>query len=212
MAFYVPAVADQVRVTWFHQNGNQLGLCHMDYVITAIGGVGLDLGEIGTAADSFYRPLVVPLMGPNTSYRGNVVSTLPPLATWAPATTADALVGSAGDLALPSQVSLLISKKTAKGGRKFRGRMYIPFPGRDLEDMSAPGQLTGPAATNLTNLALALEATYTRTVGINSVTFAPIVYHKVTLNNDRVTICVPSITFATQRKRGSYGRTNTIPF
>ena len=57
------------------------------------------------------------------------------------------LAGTAGDTISPPQVALMVQKRTGVGGRRNRGRMYLPGPRED--GYTDEGQLTTAQASEL---------------------------------------------------------------
>lgn len=126
-------------------------------------------------------------------------------------------VGTASGTNLPTQTTGILSFQTEFVGRAYRGRAYIPFP--------ASGFITGAglptaayvAAVNAIGasvVALQTPSAGGRTASLNSVLWhrrragPPVVPESVTF----VTSYTAKTLWATQRRRGDYGRLNAPPF
>lgn len=60
-------------------------------------------------------------------------------------------VGTATGETLPNNSAILIKKNTGSGGRRFRGRMYLPMYGLEESDVSSSGVIAGAEVTSLQN-------------------------------------------------------------
>lgn len=110
---------------------------------------------------------------------------------------------------LPGQISGLISWRTALIGKKGIGRSYIPFPAESDNQVS-----TTPSNNyidRLTNLAGTLIGPGF-TAGDADVTLALQIHNRQEATFQPVTSYITRRAWATQRRRGSFGRPNAIPF
>ena len=116
---------------------------------------------------------------------------------------------------LPTQSAGLVSLYTNGRGRRNHGRMYIPFPDMANNDpvKNVPNALYLTGLTTIGNLfsgpALTIVDTNSATYTYNSVLFNP--YKSLVNNMKAITSNIPRAKWATQRRRGAYGRTNTNP-
>lgn len=128
--------------------------------------------------------------------------------------TVNAGAGTGGALPMPRQVSGIIGLLTAQAGRKYRGRLYIPFP--TTADDIGSGL---PIAAYIAKLGLiAAQWIGSRSIGVggNTTAVSPVIRHVPPdvgppLNPTPITGSTTPQKFATQRKRGSYGRPNVSP-
>lgn len=120
---------------------------------------------------------------------------------------------------LPLQVSGVITIKTAFAGRHYRGRIYPGFLPASYSD--ATGAALPVMVTNMTLLANALQSTIAYTSGANIVNLFAVLRSAVqvlvppapkTVFYSPITSALPVQRFATQRRRGQYGRINSPPF
>lgn len=114
-----------------------------------------------------------------------------------------------GDL-LPLQVSGLVGTKTALAGRAQRGRIYVPFPPESANDANST-----PTASHvglLDSLALACDDQVSVTLGAETISVNPVIYHRTTQTTDNIVAAAARDKWATQRRRGSFGQPNILPF
>jgi len=114
--------------------------------------------------------------------------------------------------ALPKQVAGLIQKRTGFSGLGGRGRIYLPFPGED----SNFGNATPSAAytVDLQDFADALLHPTAITIPGTTYTLYPIVFCAARGGytfQRRLSGATASFRWATCRKRGDFGRVNSLP-
>ena len=104
----------------------------------------------------------------------------------------------------------LIKKLTAFGGRKYRGRMYVPFPSEARN--SATGNPDSTYSTNLAVLASAYDLSQT-IVGVGgTATFAQCIYHRATNTVTAMVDQIAEVQWGTQRRRQERGKILPLPF
>jgi hypothetical protein len=198
----------QVRI--YCKSTDQVAINVLHYQVTAQTGTLKTDGDLAARMDAVFGPVYQPVLGSAAEYRGvgvQRISPIPPTVEVLENIQAD-VGGGAGDL-LPRQVCGLITKRTLLAGRRYRGRAYIPFPSEGLNDTD--GTPTGAYLTNLLAVANAMEAPVVVGVAPNETTLTPIIWHRATSDFDVIVECTTNDKWATQRRRGSYGRTNTSP-
>jgi hypothetical protein len=118
----------------------------------------------------------------------------------------------------PTQVSGLIKTFTAKAGRPFRGRLYIPWIA--TSNVTLSGDISNTGIADLTAIGNSIFALQLVVGATGTTTFQPVIWHKkgygkpvpIGVNTtDPITSSAASILLATQRKRGNYGRPNPAP-
>lgn len=190
--------ADQLAVNVFH------------YQVTQQNGALKTDSDFAARADFVLGGLYADLLSSQAEYRGCGVQRINPI----PPTTevyanVQAQAGAvAGDL-LPRQASGLISKRTGIAGRKYRGRAYIPFPSEAHNE--ADGTPADAYLVALLALSDVLEVPMVVGTAPNDTTLSPILWHRLSSTYDLITSMTTNDKWATQRRRGSYGRTNTPP-
>ncbi len=116
--------------------------------------------------------------------------------------------GTAGADPAPSQCTGIISFYSDVAGRKGRGRAYIPFPSTSSVD--ADGKPVAGYLTNILALANVMSSVITVAPGGASVDLTPVIFHRTLATSDDITRVKTPAKFATQRRRGAYGRPNPI--
>jgi hypothetical protein len=204
-------VNDVVEMNIVCQNVEQVSNNKLHYLVTAVAG-GFTDTDAATAFDAQVAPLFKPIMGTDSNYRGVSCQRIQPFPR-APIgfTVANAGAGTAAGLTLPRQTAGIISLKTANSGRGFRGRIYPPFPSATF--LAAGGLPTVAWGTSMTAIGNAITVTYNflvlgRTGTLVPVLWKPKLRQAITLSGG---FNLPS-GFATQRRRGTFGRANKLPF
>jgi len=168
--------------------------------------------DVANGMDAYWDVQYKALMSSAWRYRGTgarIINTLVAHRMFAGVTGAGPGTGAA--TALPTQSRGIISWGTQYAGRAQRGRTYIPGPSTaavDANGIPVAGYVT--AAQTLANKWNA--GAVTLTVGANTFTFTPILWHRKPKTFDIVTTGVAKALMATQRRSGSYGRSNAPPF
>lgn len=125
--------------------------------------------------------------------------------------TLDAAVGAIAGHVLPLQVTGMVTKRTNRPGRAHRGRMYVPFPGEaSSEDDGRP---TAAYRALLATIGVALTAVIpVVAMGAGNVGNYIVFQRAAAQESSYITAYTSQPKFATQRRRGSYGRPNARPF
>jgi len=166
----------------------------------------LDALDIGMAGP------MLPLLSTNALYYGSVMYLMNPigLPPRPVSTTGNQGAGLAGAGLLPGQTSGLISLLTATMGKIGQGRIYVPFP--CPADGAADGTPTAGYVTRLADLGVFLSHDLTVIAGGQTATFKPCLYRGGTDTPKFIDQAINNDAWATQRRRGSYGRLNKAPF
>lgn len=216
-----PPVApnDIIEAKFFCMTSDQLGLsvCHFNVGPVVVGNVPPQ--AIADRLANYSAVLFQNLMPASAQFYGTGVkdiSQTPP-----PVSTFSAMGRGAGlqpGILLPTQTSGLITWRTPFAGRKYRGRMYVPFPWV-AADAGANDLPSIAYMFNLNALATALTTPIVVSSGPNNLTLNLAVYHRpkvgppaVPQSADNVTSYTTLQLWATQRRRGDHGRKNLPPF
>lgn len=119
-------------------------------------------------------------------------------------------VGTGGAIGIPRQATGLTSWKTNFTGPKFRGRTYWPFA-PSAEDVSF-GAPSAAYVTAINQIADALIDKVTVTAGGDTAHIMFGVRQRRTVSVVKIVDRMTAQKWATQKRRGSYGRANTAPF
>lgn len=117
--------------------------------------------------------------------------------------------GVTGD-PLPRQVAGLLSFKTQYAGPRYRGRMYIPFPGESDNDTD-----TTPTASAITRFDALLDkviANVNLTGAVGNALAIPVIRSRKFGTYEQILGGVVRDNWATQQRRGAFGPKNISPF
>lgn len=165
------------------------------------------------------------ILGPNSTYRGTgcrIMFGVPTFGMQVSGSGAGA--GLSGTTDLPRQATGITSWKTDRSGRAERGRTYWPFPPAVFD--TGDGVPLGIYVTAVKTIADIYSSVGVISVGPRSSTFAAVLYHRAFKGDpthvppippraasfDFITSYITRLKWATQRRRGSYGRANPPPF
>jgi hypothetical protein len=189
------------------------------YLVTAVGSTPATDQDAANQLDTFLAPLMKALLSTTAEYRGiqvQILNSVPPFAAFLQSASANSNAGpgTVAGGALPTQTAGLLSFQTNLAGRAFRGRFYIPFPG--VNDSGAGGSPTAAYGVKQANLLAVIDSTAVIVSGGSSATLTRVLLHKKnkaggTPAPTPVTAASFSANWATQRKRGNFGRRNTSP-
>lgn len=200
-----------VQVRFVMHTTDQVGLNVRNYRVTNIVGISVTDQAAAIVLDTLFNPLYKAVLSAGASWRGVSVQKIWPT----PRLVAAIMIGNAGpgsvagDM-LPSQVSGLISLRTAESGRNARGRNYVPFPSESSSDVN--GLPTTAYQTNLQLIADNMHETITVGMGADSADIVPVVSNTPPTLPKDITEALARKEWGTQRKRGSFGRKNVLPF
>ncbi len=162
------------------------------------------------AFNALIAPLYKPILTSVATYRGvqgRVINRLP-LET-EDFTIASSGAGTGSATPNPRQVAGITTWVTGFAGPGHRGRTYWPFTPADAD--SAPGEPSGAYKTNAGTLSLAITSFASVTSGGSSIALQ----HGLKVKAGPLLIPISGYTvqpkWATQQRRGSYGRANTSP-
>jgi len=128
-------------------------------------------------------------------------------------------VGTAAGNITPLQVSGLVSFRTAFAGRHYRGRIYPGFV--PVSSVDANGAMNNAGEGLIATFGAGFIGNITITSGANSIIGVFVVRTSVknilpggppTITYNPITLVVTPQRFATQRRRGQFGRINALPF
>jgi hypothetical protein len=121
-----------------------------------------------------------------------------------------AAAGSGGAVGLPPQTCGLLKKFGDVIGKHGQGRTYLPFPsasGNGTDGLPNNAYIAAGAA-----LGGIIDAIQTVTAGPNSTIIQPVLFDRTTGNTVGITAALTEGVWATQKRRGAFGRINKPPF
>lgn len=198
----------QTRAYTVKNNQTAVNVRHWK-VFTVTGSSVTDV-DFAAAFEAQIAPHYKALMAQAATWAGLDVQKIDPLPLSVP--LFGNTIGGSGSItgdAMPAQVCGLLSLRTNFGGKKFRGRIYLPFPG---EDSSGTGGIPLPAYLAA---AAVLKDDYITNLTIvgaaGSATLVPQIWHRLTRTSTDVVGGVVKGGWATQRRRGVFGKANAPP-
>lgn len=209
----MPAVAlnDILSLQVICNNVEQTSFNTFHYIITATAPPAPFVSDVGVAFDTLMAPLFKACMSANSVYEGVRAQKIAPLPVTAQALiSAHTGAGTAGGNDLPRQTAGLISWKTDLAGRGFRGRTYVPFPSSTF--LTPGGHTTAGYQTAVLAIANAAIGFTAVAAGGGSCGLLLGVYHRKTLTiTPIVSPARVRLFWATDRRRGDFGRPNVSP-
>lgn len=211
MALFIPNVNDVLELRIACTQNGQWAINVVHFLVTAKVGGGATLADLVGAVNSSLIGKIEDCLCNAATYHGSALRRIFP----GPPTIAEAAysdsTGAAGADPQPDQVSSLVTWRTAFAGRKYRGRIYIPFPPKQV--VSALGICTAGHIAKLAIVAATLLNGYTVTPAVGvSTTIKPVVYHRQDHTWDLMTNYTVRGAFATQRRRSQLGGGDGEPF
>jgi hypothetical protein len=205
-------VGDIVQLRIYCKKADQASVNVRHYLTTAKAGSGTTIGLFLSALETAGLPAdMKALINEDAAYMGIDGQVIfPTLLVPLQSNVASGFGDTAGD-PLPSQTSGIITLRTTLGGRANRGRFYIPFPTETDNDTTGKPTSTYVAAAQ--TLADTLKASLVNVgAGGNTNSFAPVILHRDTMTTTAITDATAQQKWATQRRRGAFGRPNVTPF
>lgn len=199
-----------VEVRFFCQFGDQGSVNVRHYNTTTHSGNGPDLKLVADEISGTIAPLLIGTISVEAHYRGTGVRVVaPPPISLEALSNAGAGQGTGAGIALPRQVCGIVSLRSETGGRRARGRFYVPFPPTSQNQVG--GIPTPGYMVNLASIGGFLVTTITVGTAPNQATLVPVVWSKKYASSYPLKTIVTPQMWATQRRRGSFGRPNTSP-
>jgi len=201
---------DVLRIRMVTVASDQIGVNTLHYVVNNLIGTVTDVeaaDDIDFALGTPYRSC----MSDDATYRGLSVQRIFPGTLTVPVINTDSQgAGAIASEILPRQVSALIGWRTVYAGPRFRGRTYLPFPPESASE--PPGVPTAAYQATLQAFADAHLAGIGVTGAGGSCTLTPVLWHRDLANWSAISAGFARPAWATQKRRGSYGQQNVVPF
>lgn len=216
----VLGIGDLVRIRFWCAATDQAAVNTLYFMVLASSGTpGTDL-DAAINMDENMGPFYKAMMPSSVSYQGCEAGIVKKPALSVQIARGQAGAGTDGTVALPRQITSLVHYRTANAGRRYRGRSYLPFPPVGAAELD--GTMTAAYAVKVA-LWTAQLSTITfwnnpYTVPTGFTTVAQVIPHFLRKGEvgpeippTFTTAIQPDDRFATQRRRGSFGRTNASP-
>lgn len=214
MAGVVLADGDLLRAVCYTKLGDQAGLMVFHYRCINLTGASAEQSDAALVLDTTFAADVKDCMSSDAVYFGFGVRRIESL----PVTPELFELGSQGPGtsspgALPSAVSGIISLKSDTIGPNANGRKFVPFPSEDDNDDTTHKPISG-YMSNLNALGGIMISPLTA-VGASpsdSIDLYPVIWSRDFDVRYDIKAYVARNKWATQHRRGNYGRPNVLPF
>lgn len=211
--FVTVATGDILLYQMVCQQSEQVAYTGIHYRVGTVNLPAPTLGELVQGLDQVFASLIKNLVSSEAQYKGSILRRVWPKPPSPMAGVIDAAgPGLVVGTLMARQVSGVISKVTALAGRAYRGRCYTPFPA--IASNVSNGVPTPVFLTALNALATELAEVQT-IIAVAPVDLHPVIYHKGPKPPEGTyhdLIGTKGRQFwATQRRRGSFGRPNSSP-
>ena len=189
----------------------QAGINVLHYKVTTVVPTSVTASEVAVHFDVLAAPLYKAALSSQAQYYGVTVQKIVPLPPSTFALSAGLSgPGLVGSKLLPTQVCGMITKQTDFAGRKYRGRIYVPFPDEESnEDTTGTPELLYIGA--LTNIANGLLVPQNVVGALGAATLTPVLLDKDTGGTVNITGGLARDRWAGQHRRGNYGQSNVYP-
>jgi len=214
------SIDDLVRIRFWCTATDQAAVNTLYFKVVAASGTPVTDLDAAINMDAIMGPFYVAQMPSSVAYNGCEATKVVKPALSSQIARGEAGAGTDGTVALPRQVTSLVHFLTANAGRRYRGRVYPPFPPSTAAELD--GTMTAAYAVKIAQWSAQLA-------GINQwqtpflaptgfVTVAQVIPHFLKKGEvgpeipPTFTVAInPDDRFATQRRRGSFGRQNVSP-
>lgn len=190
----------------------QAGINVRHYLVLPGATPGVELEDVALLLDNTFHSAYKTLLAADATWYGVQVQIISPgLPSNAEFSATHVGTGAViNTQALPTQVSGIITLNTGVAGRKFRGRTYVAFPGRNDADL-ALGTPTAGYVSRLGPLGDLLDDQFNIVAGGGDITIIPVLTHTDGTLPTAIEGNRPRQKWATQRSRGNYGAKNPYP-
>lgn len=201
---------DVVEVKFFCQCRDQIGINVRHFEVYSISTPSLSEEKAAHMMSLDVSSQYASILGADASYRGLQLRKLKPtLGATFTATDGGGQSGSGGEV-LPRQTCGIITLRTAEPGRAGRGRVYFPFPGESHTTID--GRPNPAYLADLNDLGDRFVNTWMLSEEELVINFKGVLYHRSAGTTTNLTGYQTRQKWATQRRRGDYGRPNALPF
>lgn len=208
----MPTVNDVYRARVYCTLQNQTAINVLHWRVSGIGGAGLSDQDMADKLSADLAPFYKALISSGATYWGLSLQRISPGPIPIEVHTINAQGIGTGDLTrMPKQVCGYFNRKTTFAGRSEIARTYVPFPGED-DNGDATAAPTAGYMTRLGALAGHLIGTIVLGTGGDTVSIIPVIWHRTTSSSTVIVTAQAKQRWATQRRRGDFGRPNNPPF
>lgn len=202
--------AGNYQIKVYCQQNDQIGINVRYYTVDSSSGGGLTEQQMVDALSAKYGPMYKTYLPSAARYLGATIQRAAvPMSEPLFVSTTGAGTGEIEADPIPLQAALLVSLYAAAAGRKGRGRMYLPFWSEAHNGVD--GKPTIVATDIAVSIGLLFSQSQTLINGSASNVVAPQLWERTGNVFRPITRQAVAAKWATQRRRGNYGRQNPIP-
>jgi len=208
MAFIIHHT-DMVQLTVFTAYKNQVGLNRFFYQVSATPGATADAQVMADAIVPAIQLDYAACMSMHAAFHGVKLETAMAGPAYEPVYSSEVEDGAIVGDPLPGQCTGITTWRTELAGARHRGRTYWPFPAEEQNIVTSV-----PSAaylTNVENLSLKMRS-FNITADAVEWVFVLHIWSSVDAVYREVTAHTVRPKWATQRRRGDFGRANVLPF
>lgn len=204
------AINDIVRLQMICADNDQASFNTVYYQVTGVGVSVATLEDMVANFSALVAPLIKPLIYNGASFDGIIGQIISPLPLMARVLNGnDTGIGTGGAIGLARQVAGLIRLRTDFAGPGFRGRNYLPFPSNSHNQ--AYGLPTNAYVAAALLLATDMKAFTSVSVGGRTATVRMGLWKRAGSVFTPITSVDAASDWATQKRRGTFGRPNIAP-
>lgn len=205
------AIGDILQFKIFAKAPAQLSMNTVHYIVTNETAGGATLQELVDDFDLQMKTSFRNCLSTSAELRGFTVQRIWPMPVSALyKSTTGAGAGTVAGQTLPTQVSGIITLRTLWGGRKNRGRVYVPFPSENSMDANADP--TAAYKTLLQTFGGVLTIPWTTVGAGGTTTIAMVLKNKDFPATPPIFQAEARSYFATQRRRGQASGPDALSF
>jgi hypothetical protein len=211
----------RARIWTRYLDERQAAVNTIHYFVSEVGATPATDTDAAQTLDAIMALSYPPFMSSLTEYRGiemQILSPVPPFqALYTEAfTNLNAQPGTSGELTLPSQVAGLVEFQTGAARQRGRGRAYLAFPAAGNDD--GTGKPSAGARLVMAQIASDMEAGLAVSTAGRTATLVRVLKHGKDKTGVQIFPYWTAVTnhsdsefWATQKRRGNWGRTNISP-
>lgn len=211
-SFSIPIGGIVRCVTYCTKPGQASTNTHKWQLTNLTSGTAFSSNQLTIDYDAAMLALYTPLLSADALYYGTQVYLMNPigLPPRPDSINANVTAGTGTGGLLPGQIAGLISLRSSTLGKIGAGRTYAPFPYVDANE--ADGTPTNAYITSLAALGTFLRSNFLVVDGAVTATFRPCLYRGGVDTPRFIEEQISRNAWATQRRRGDFGRLNAAPF
>lgn len=207
------SVADVCKVQIYTFDTTQIGINTFWYKVLAVGAIPSTDQDVATTFDAAVSTQMLRILNNNAEYRGIRVQIY--LALTATPTFVDVIsvagagAGTGGATSLAKQVAGITSWYTNQPRQAFRGRSYWPFPAAEHD--TGDGFPDAAYVVQINDLSNQIKNYSNPSTGGRIATVQQVLFNRKTKGFTPIASYLARPLWATQRRRGSYGRPQGAP-